>query len=189
MYQTVARVGGESKTELRGGYRNSQGHQWTEADDKLLQTRWNAGENPATIGADIGKGVSRCSVLGRVSRLRTRGWAMESRSTVRHDYKDRPTRFHNRPAKPRHAKSNPVAHSKPVFDFTDIEATPPPVVREKFHVAGLPQITPERINARRAIELLSDEATMSTDLRCACGAPGTPHCAKHRDMLRQAGVL
>lgn len=189
--QSVAQHCVPSKAERRGGHENRMsGHVWTEADDRYLQEQWNAGKNPRLIGAAIGHGVSRCSVLGRISRLRARGLKLDQRGPIRHDYKSR-VGVKNRPAKakPRHAKSQPPAASQPVFDFTDIEPTPAPQPRVHWNIAGLPRITPERIHARRAIELLSDETAMSTDLRCACGRPGTPHCTEHRAMLRREGLL
>ena len=170
------------------------GSGWSRDDDDLLQKCWNdLGLEPLDISAQIGRGHSRSAILGRVHRLRGKGWHFEARSTRNVG----PGRL--RPAKPigdrpaRHKPSSPAAVAPPIFDFTAMtdpgEIERPERTKARFDIPGLPRITPERVQARRVLELHIDEQRFDGALRCICGKVGAVHCAKHKALLQREGVL
>lgn len=170
---------------------------WTDDADKFLQYAWNEqGLDASGIASTLGPDVSRSAVLGRVSRLRLKGWQFDARSTSNTGPKRRTTLKPAKEAKDtpvRHRPSSPAAVAPPIFDFSAIteqdEIEKPERTKARFDIPGLPRITPERVHARRALELQLDEQRYDGALRCICGKPGAIHCAKHKALLQREEAL
>jgi hypothetical protein len=162
---------------------------WSEADGLTIVEMWRNGATQSEIGKHFGVGVS--AIAGQVAKLRRRGFHLAARDAVAIRPKaSRPARNLSEPViRPKLlqvAAGNkrwpfiPMVHPRSVpaesfpSEMESIPSTPSGRVR-------LPSITPERVAARRRLELILDERTLfRTDtVRCVCGKPGAPHCAEH----------
>lgn len=167
---------------------------WSRDADEFLQKAWNDHRMaPDAIAAQINPELSRSAVLGRVHRLRLKGWLFDARSSANTGPKRRTTLKPAGDKPTRHRPSSPAAVAKPVFDFSAIieqaDLDTPQRAKARFDIPGLPRITAERVHARRVLELHIDEKRYDGALRCICGRPGAVHCAEHRRLLQREGVL
>lgn len=147
---------------------------WSEADGQAIVEMWRKGATQSEIGKHFGVGNS--SIASQIGKLRRRGFEIAARDSVV-ARKRQARKLSQATTGTKRWPSIPMVHAKPVQ--ADIFQSEPEF--ERAPRARLPTITPEWVLARRRLELILDEKTLyRTDtVRCVCGKPGAPHCAKH----------
>lgn len=139
---------------------------WTDTMDAKLLELWSAGKSKRDIGATLGK--TRCSIIGRMNRLRLRA------SRERHD----PIPERPKPPRTRQIKMK----DRPTSGYV--------VHNIQNARAGIPKFTLETLVTGKGTPLLDlprhDGCRYCTSDSCKktvalfCGKPGFPWCDEHR---------
>ncbi|WP_406856327.1 GcrA family cell cycle regulator [Alsobacter sp. KACC 23698] len=162
---------------------------WTDERVELLKKLWNQGLSASQIAAELGGGVTRNAVIGKVHRL-----GLSGRAKTPSPQQQRPRKVTRAPSHPlSHGSSAPIVRGNLAVMPKAIPAPAPvaelaPVPRNDVVIPMSERVT--IMELRESMCRWPHGDPTSEDFRF-CGAkspPGTPYCNYHSQIAYQPSV-
>ena len=156
---------------------------WTDERVERLRQLWTEGRSASQIATEIGNGVTRNAVIGKVHRLGMSGRAKDQA----------PATAKPRPVKPIVERSAPMSHSAPMTrGATALAYAPihepilaPRAVRQDVVVPMTTRVSIMELREAMCRWPLGDPSTQEFRY-CGCRSPiGAPYCADHSRLAYQ----